>query len=67
MKRANDAHAAFVRALHQRPEQDQASLTERERARLDQLEARIRDRDKEQPEKLERRLVALEKLRASIL
>jgi hypothetical protein len=67
LKRANDALAAFRRALHQRPDDEQARLIERERHRLDELETRIRDRDKDDPTRLERRLAALESLRGSFL
>jgi hypothetical protein len=66
LKRANDALAGFLRALRDRPEDDQARLIERERHRLDQLETRIRDRDKDDPTRLERRLAALENLRGSL-
>jgi len=66
LKRSNDALAAFLRALHQRPDAERAELIVRERARLDQLEARIRDRDKNDPTRLDRRLGALEKLRSSL-
>src|SRR5580700_7804579 len=66
LKRSNDALAAFLRALHQRPEAERAELIGRERVRLDQLEARIRDRDRDDPTRLDRRLGALEKLRGSL-
>ena len=66
LKRSNDALAAFLRALHQRPDAEKVDLISRERARLDQLEARIRDRDKDDPTRLDRRLIALEKLRSSL-
>jgi hypothetical protein len=66
LKRSNDALAAFLRALHQRPDVERAELIGRERARLDQLEVRIRDRDKDDPIRLDRRLGALEKLRSSL-
>jgi hypothetical protein len=66
LKRSNDALAAFLRALHQRPDAERAELIVRESARLDQLEARIRDRDKDDPTRLDRRLGALEKLRSSL-
>jgi hypothetical protein len=39
---------------------------ERERARLDTLEARIRSRDADEPEKMERRLLALGKMREAL-
>jgi hypothetical protein len=67
LKRSNDALAAFLRALRQRPDMERAELIGRERARLDVLEARIRDRDKGDPTRLDRRLIALERLRSSLL
>jgi hypothetical protein len=66
LKRSNDALAAFLRAMRQRPDGERAELISRERGRLDQLEARIRDRDKDDPTRLDRRLGALEKLRSSL-
>jgi hypothetical protein len=49
--------------LRKREGDERTRLTERESGRLDQLETRIRTRDAEDPEKMERRLVALEKMR----
>ena len=66
LKRSNDALAAVMRALRQRPDSERAELVARESARLDQLEIRIRDRDKNDPTRLDRRLGALEKLRSSL-
>ena len=66
LKRSNDALAAFMRALRQRPDAERAELISRERGRLDLLETRIRDRDKDDPTRLDRRLGALEKLRSSL-
>jgi hypothetical protein len=66
-KRSNDAHAAFIRAVRQRPDEEKAQLIGRENVRLDQLEARIRARDKDDPTRLERRLTALEILRKSLV
>lgn len=66
LKRSNDALAAVMRALHQRPDAERAALIGRERARLDLLEARIRDRDRNDQIRLDRRLGALEKLRSSL-
>ena len=67
LKRAMDAHAAFVRAVRSRPEAERAALSKRESLRLDQLEKRIRSRDAEEPVKLERRLAALEALRQALV
>jgi hypothetical protein len=66
LKRSNDALAAVMRALRQRPDDERAELIVREHARLDTLEARIRDRDKDNPTRLDRRLGALETLRSSL-
>ncbi len=66
LKRSNDALAAVLRALRQRPDDERAELIVREHARLDTLEARIRDRDKDDPTRLDRRLGALETLRSSL-
>ena len=66
LKRANEAHAAFIRALRRRPDDEQERLVDRERSRLDRLEERIRDGDKEDPTLLERRLAALERLRKAV-
>ena len=66
IKRAAEAQAAFIRAIRGRPEEERAALTQRESDRLDILEKRIRDRDTADPEKMERRLVALEKLRQAL-
>jgi aminoglycoside phosphotransferase len=65
-KRAVDARAAFLRALHQRQGEERTSLIQRESARLDKLETRIRTRDADDPEKMERRLVALAKMREGL-
>lgn len=65
-KRAVDAQAAFLRALRQRDGDERSRLVQRESDRLDKLETRIRTRDATEPEKMERRLVALEKLREKV-
>lgn len=65
-KRAVDAQAAFLRALRQREGEERSRLTQRESDRLDQLETRIRTRDAADPEKMERRLLALAKLREKL-
>ncbi|HEY3941120.1 MAG TPA: hypothetical protein VGL60_01435 [Acidimicrobiales bacterium] len=66
LRRATDAHHAFVRALHALPDADRARVTGHEEDRLDLLETRIRDRDAAQPEKVERRLHAVGQLRAAL-
>jgi hypothetical protein len=63
IRRAVDAHAAFLRALRQRHGEERVVLAQREAVRLDELENRIRTRDASDPTKMERRLVALAKLR----
>jgi hypothetical protein len=65
-KRSVDAQAAFLRALRQREGDERSRLAQRESDRLDKLETRIRTRDAEEPEKMERRLVALGKLREKL-
>ena len=65
-KRAVDAHAAFLRAIRQREGDERARLIQRESVRLDELEARVRTRDAAYPEKMERRLLALAKLREKL-
>ncbi len=67
MKRAVDAHAAFIRVIRNKPLEEREAFTKREGERLDQLEVRIRSRDAEQPVKMERHLEALEALRRAIL
>jgi hypothetical protein len=66
LKRANDARAAFLRALRAAPEGERKLIARREYQRLDELEARIRSRDAAAPEKLERRLEALAGLRRGL-
>jgi hypothetical protein len=66
LKRANDAHAVFVRAVRALPEGERAEMVQRESGRLDRLEARIRTRDEAQPAKMMRRLEAVEVLRQSL-
>lgn len=66
LKRANDARNAFLRALRKQEGVELAASVARERQRLDVLEARIRDRDAAEPDKLERRLAALEAMRAGL-
>lgn len=67
IRRAVDAHSAFLRALRQRHGDERAKLAQREVARLDELETRIRTRDAADPTKMERRLVALSKLREPLV
>ena len=66
LKRSVDAQAAFLRALRRREGADRSRLVDNETARLVELEARIRARDAKEPEKMERRLVALAKLREQL-
>jgi hypothetical protein len=66
LRRATDAHRAFIRALRARGGDEQRRLVANEQVRLDALEGRIRARDAAQPEKLEGRLVALANLRAAL-
>ena len=64
LRRAADAHRAFVRALSTRSGDERGALVANENTRLDTLEERIRTRDAGDPEKLERRLQALARLRS---
>ena len=66
LKRAGDAHGAFLRALKTRDTDERQQLIVNEQERLNTLEQRIRDRDAALPEKLERRLGALESLRTAL-
>ena len=65
-KRSVDAQAAFLRALRQQQGDERARLVQRESDRLDTLDTRIRTRDAADPEKMERRLLALSKLREKL-
>lgn len=66
LRRAADAHRAFIRAVSCRSGDEQRKLVANEHARLDQLESRIRDRDAADPEKVQRRLQAVDTLRTSL-
>jgi hypothetical protein len=66
LRRATDAHRAFIRALGTRSSEDQRTLVANEQARLDTLEQRIRARDVADPEQLERRLQAVARLRSAL-
>jgi hypothetical protein len=66
LRRAVDAHKAFIRAIGSRTGEEQRHLVAKEQARLDLLESRIRTRDAADPEKMERRVQAVDKLRAAL-
>jgi hypothetical protein len=66
LRRAVDAHQAFIRAVNARTGDEQALLVANEQARLDLLETRIRERDAADPEKIQRRVEAVSKLRAAL-
>jgi hypothetical protein len=66
LRRAMDAHKAFIRAVGARSGEEQRHLVAKEQARLDVLETRIRARDAADPVKMQRRVEALEKLRAAL-
>lgn len=66
LKRATDAHRAFIRAISSRSGEEQQTLVAHEHARLDRLEVRIRDRDAAAPDKIEHRLLAVGRLRAAL-
>jgi hypothetical protein len=66
LRRAVDAHKAFIQAVGARTGDEQRNLVAREQSRLDQLATRVRTRDAAEPEKMARRLEAVEKLRAAL-
>lgn len=66
LARATDAHRSFVRGLAQHEGAERSKLVNNEEARLDTLEQRIRDRDAGDDAKVERRLLAVQKLREAI-
>lgn len=66
LERAVDAHRSFVRALGAHGAAERLQLVQNEEARLDRLEQRIRDRDSADPAKIERRLLAVTKLREAL-
>jgi hypothetical protein len=66
LRRAVDAHQAFIRAVNSRTGEEQRHLVANEQARLDLLESRIRARDAADPEKMQRRVQAVAKLRAAL-
>jgi hypothetical protein len=66
LHRAVDAHQSFLRALATYAGSDRRQLVEGEEERLDRLEKRIRTRDAADPEKVERRLLAVGKLREAL-
>ncbi|MGH9087680.1 MAG: hypothetical protein ACRDYZ_06140 [Acidimicrobiales bacterium] len=66
LNRATDAHEAFIRALRALDDERRKQVIINEERRLDELEVRIRDRDAAAPEKVDRRVAAVERLRASL-
>lgn len=66
LRRATDAHRAFIRAMHSLSGEDRRRVVANEQDRLDELEVRIRQRDATEPEKVDRRLFAVGKLRAAL-
>jgi hypothetical protein len=66
LRRATDAHGAFIRAVKSRSGEEQRTLVASEQARLNALEERIRSRDAAEPEKLQRRLEAVARLREAL-
>jgi hypothetical protein len=66
LSRATDAHRSFVRGLSAHEGDERSKLLNNEEARLDTLEKRIRDRDAGDDAKVERRLLAVKKLREAI-
>ena len=66
LARATDAHRSFVRGLSAHEGAERSKLVNNEEARLDTLEQRIRDRDAGDDVKVERRLLAVKKLREAL-
>jgi hypothetical protein len=66
LRRATDAHGAFIRALHSLTGDQRQQVIGNEERRLNDLEKRIRERDADQPEKIDRRLEAVGRLRESL-
>jgi hypothetical protein len=66
LRRAVDAHRAFIRALQGMSGEERVRLTGNEERRLDELETRIRERDAGKPEKIARRIEAVGQLRAAL-
>ncbi len=66
LRRAVDAHGAFVRAVTRREGEERRQLVMRESIRLDELETRIRQRDAGDDQKVERRILAVKRLREAL-
>ncbi len=66
LRRAVDAHRAFIRAVGRREGEERRNLVIRESARLDALELRIRDRDAAFPDKVAHRLLGVNHLREAL-
>jgi hypothetical protein len=66
LRRAVDAHRAFIRALHGLSHEERSNVTGNEERRLDALESRIRERDADKPDKIARRIEAVGQLRAAL-
>jgi hypothetical protein len=66
LRRAVDAHRAFIRALQGSSNEERVRLTGNEERRLDALESRIRERDADKPDKIARRIEAVGQLRAAL-
>jgi hypothetical protein len=64
--RAIEAHRRLVHALSAYKGAERQRLVAREEVRLDELEQRIRDRDAAEPDKIERRILAVDKYREDI-
>lgn len=66
LRRAVDAHGAFLRAVQALGVEEREHVTANEERRLDELEVRIRERDGADLVKVERRLLAARQLRAAL-
>jgi len=66
LRRATDAHKAYIRAVLSKSGDQRRILVTNERVRLDGLERRARERDSADPDQLQRRLLAVARLRAAL-
>ncbi len=67
LSRANDANEAFNRALRRRPPEEQATIRSEENDRLDRLRTAVTADSERTKEEVEKRLHAIERLRARLM
>jgi hypothetical protein len=66
-ERASEASVAFNRALRRRSSKEQEVLRKAELGRLDEMARRVRENNELTPDDTERRLEAVDRLRARLL